>query len=88
MTDETTKWRARVQTALIERRRTLCEYLLLRVENPDAYSPEWAVTLERRLDEIDAQLADSGPLVKRVMEAVEKAKQSIPKHSRTTKEAP
>lgn len=83
--------KARVELALRNRYATLCEYLLTWAETDErdrSHGPEWVTQLVAQLDRLDAHLADSGPLVKRVTEAVEKAKQSIPKHSRNTEEKP
>lgn len=81
----TATWKARITLALEARRKTLCEYLLTWATTPESdrsHGPEWVAACVKSLDEIEAQLTDSGPLVERVMEAVEKAKQSIPKHSK------
>lgn len=77
--------KARIEVALRNRYATLCEYLLLWAETPErdrSHGPEWALACVARLEEIEKHLASPDALVSRVESEIQKAKQSMPKHSR------
>lgn len=71
MSDPTTIT-ARVESALRSEHAKLCTYMLDEAEDPKHGKP-YLRTIAARLDQIEAQLADPGPLVERVMAKLKEA---------------